>query len=69
MSAQNTETTEMIIEGANCPFCLNDTLEKLRTQPGVVDAHLSATDHCVRVEYEGPWRPAGGRRIVRRPRR
>ena len=53
MSINKFETTEIIINGANCPFCLNDTLEKLRSQPGVVDARLSATDHCLRVEHEG----------------
>lgn len=52
-STENTETTEIVINGANCAFCLNDTLEKLRAQPGVVDAQLSATDHCLRVEHEG----------------
>lgn len=53
MSAQDTETTEIIVQGANCTYCLNATLEKLREQPGVVEAHLSAADHCLRVEYKG----------------
>ena len=53
MSTEKTEITEIVVDGANCPFCLNDTLEKLRSHPGVVDARLSATDHCIRVEHEG----------------
>lgn len=53
MNIEKTETTEIVIQGANCPFCLNDTLEKLRAQPGVVNAQISAIDHCIRVEHEG----------------
>lgn len=51
MTGSNTETTEMIIEGANCSVCLNKTLDELRLQPGVISAHLSATDRCLKVEH------------------
>lgn len=53
MSAPTTETTEYIVKGANCSVCLNATLDALRAQPSVVDAHLSATDHCIRIEHDG----------------
>lgn len=52
MNETNTETTEIVIQGANCSLCLNDTLNMLREQPGVVEVHLSATDHCLRIEHE-----------------
>ena len=53
MSKKGTETTELIIEGANCPFCLNATLEALNAQPGVTEAYLSAINHCIHIEHEG----------------
>lgn len=52
MSEPNTETIEMIIQGANCALCLNVTLDQLRAQPGVVGVHLSAANQCLRIEHE-----------------
>jgi len=46
-------TTEIRVVGANCPWCLNETLERLRDQPGVVDAHASMSDQCLRIEHDG----------------
>lgn len=44
------DTTEMNIEGANCSFCLNETLDVLRSQEGVESASVSAVDGCLVVE-------------------
>ena len=46
-----TTTTEIRIVGANCPWCLNDTIERLRDHPGVVDAHASMSEQCLRIEH------------------
>lgn len=45
-------TTEIIVEGANCNFCMNETLDLLRRQPGVLAAHSSMTGGCLVVEHE-----------------
>jgi hypothetical protein len=46
-------TTEMRIEGANCPYCLNEAIDRLRHEPGVHGVHASSTDGCLVVEHEG----------------
>lgn len=53
MAIEKTKTTEIIVKGANCSHCLNNTLEKLRAQPGIVDVQISAVDHCIRLEHNG----------------
>ena len=45
-------TTEMVIDGANCPYCLNATLDVLRSETGVSNAQLSALNGCLVVEHE-----------------
>lgn len=45
-----TTTTEMNIEGANCTFCLNATLDALRAVDGVEDVSVSSVTGCLVVE-------------------
>lgn len=44
-------TTEIDVAGANCPWCLNEMLDALRRQPGVVAADTSMGDGCLRLEH------------------
>jgi hypothetical protein len=46
-------TTEIEVDGANCPWCFNDTLDVLRRTPGVRAVGGSITGHCVRVVHDG----------------
>jgi hypothetical protein len=50
-AAHETATTEISIAGANCPWCLNDTLDVLRREPGVVSVAASIAGQCLRVEH------------------
>lgn len=43
-------TTEMDIKGADCPFCLNATLDALRSRDGVENAFISAVNGCLVVK-------------------
>lgn len=43
--------TELIIEGANCPQCLNETLDRLRGLPGVRSAEASSVHGCLVVDH------------------
>ncbi|MGE3447799.1 MAG: hypothetical protein AB7H92_09500 [Microbacteriaceae bacterium] len=52
-SAGETVTTEISIAGANCPWCFNDTLDRLRHEPGVVSVVASIAGQCLRVEHRG----------------
>ena len=52
-SSPPTTTTEIDIGGANCPWCLNETVDVLRARPGVVGVDASITGQCVRVEHRG----------------
>lgn len=44
--------TELQIEGANCPVCLNATLEALRVTPGVRSVATSASGGCLAIDYD-----------------
>ena len=44
--------TELRIDGANCSYCLNDTLAALRAAPGVRDVHTSSTSGCLGIEHD-----------------
>src|SRR3546814_3923061 len=46
-------TTEIDIAGANCPWVFNETLDRLRAEPGVVDARASMRGQCLRIEHRG----------------
>jgi hypothetical protein len=45
--------TEIAITGANCPWCFNETVDRLRAEPGVVAVHGSLGAHCLRVHHDG----------------
>lgn len=44
-------TTEITIEGANCPWCFNETIELLRREPGVVGVDASIGQQCVSIRH------------------
>lgn len=44
--------TELRIDGANCPACLNTTLDALRAVPGVHDVTTSSAGGCLAVEHD-----------------
>lgn len=56
--------TEMHIDGANCSYCLNDTLAALRAAPGVRDVTTSSTSGCLAIEHDD-LEPEALVRIVR----
>jgi len=45
--------TELRIEGANCPTCLNATLDALRQLPGVDRVALSSASGCLAIDHAG----------------
>src|SRR3546814_16417083 len=51
-------TTEIDIAGANCPWCLHETLDLLRADPGLVDAPASKRGHSLRMAERGLPPPA-----------
>jgi hypothetical protein len=44
---------EIDIPGANCSYCLNETIDALRAHPLVVHDEASATGQCLLVEHSG----------------
>lgn len=44
--------TEVKIEGADCTYCLNDTVAVLRGLDGVEAVSASITDGCIAVDHE-----------------
>jgi hypothetical protein len=44
-------TTEITVAGANCPWCLNETLELLRREPGVAGVDANIAGQCLRVRH------------------
>jgi copper chaperone CopZ len=44
--------TELSIDGANCPLCLNATLDALRTMPGVHDVVTSSVAGCLAIDHD-----------------
>jgi copper chaperone CopZ len=44
--------TEMRIDGANCPICLNTTLDALRAVPGVQHVSMSSVEGCVAIDHD-----------------
>jgi len=45
--------TELRIEGANCPTCLNATLDALRATSGVRHATTSSVAGCLAIDHDG----------------
>ncbi|HEY3485963.1 MAG TPA: hypothetical protein VGK49_11295 [Ilumatobacteraceae bacterium] len=52
MSPHPTTSTEIMVSGANCPWCLNETLDLLRREPGVVSVHASAAGECITIRHD-----------------
>lgn len=44
-------TTEITITGANCPWCFNETLDRLRAEPGVIGAQATMSGQCIRIDH------------------
>lgn len=44
--------TELRIDGANCPTCLNATIDALRATPGVRHVATSGTDGCLAIDHD-----------------
>lgn len=45
--------TELRVEGANCPICLDNALDALRGVDGIISVSASIRSGCVNVEHEG----------------
>lgn len=45
--------TEIKVAGANCPWCLNDALDRLRSLEGVTAARSWMTSECIQVTHHG----------------
>jgi len=45
--------SEISVEGANCPWCFNETIDRLRVEPGVEAVTGSLTAQCLRVDHDG----------------
>lgn len=52
MASQGVTTTEIAVAGANCPWCFSDTVDLLRSEPGVVSVRGSIAGECIRVDHE-----------------
>jgi copper chaperone CopZ len=44
--------TKLQIEGANCPMCLNDLIDRLRGVDGINSVDSSIGDGCVAVDHD-----------------
>jgi hypothetical protein len=53
VSTEPVETTEIIVSGANCPWCLRETLDQLRREPGVEAVTSSTVGQCIEVRHRG----------------
>ena len=45
------DAIEIKVAGADCPWCLNDTLDQLRAITGVTGVHASMTGMCIKVAH------------------
>ncbi len=45
--------TNLRVDGANCPFCLNDVIDHLRTIDGISAVNSSITEGCIAIDHEG----------------
>lgn len=46
-------TTEILLDGANCSLCFNETARSLTAQPGVVAVNGSIGEQCFRIDHDG----------------
>lgn len=52
MTGGATSHTELRIDGANCPHCLNATVEALQAVPGVHRVVTSSVAGCLSIEHD-----------------
>lgn len=45
-------TTEITVPGANCSWCLNETLDLLRAEPGVSAAVADIGRQCLIIDHD-----------------
>jgi copper chaperone CopZ len=45
--------TELRVDGANCPLCLNELIDRLRSVAGVNSVASSITEGCIAIDHEG----------------
>ena len=46
-------SVEVRISGANCPGCLNETLQAIRSEPGIDGTAVSYSDGCLAIRHRG----------------
>ena len=45
--------TELRVDGANCPLCLNELIDRLRSVDGVNSVTSSISEGCIAIDHEG----------------
>ena len=45
--------TELRVDGANCPLCLNGLIDRLRSVDGVNSVTSSISEGCIAIDHEG----------------
>ena len=43
--------TNLRVDGANCPFCLNDVIDHLRSVDGITSVDSSISEGCIAIEH------------------
>ena len=46
--------TELRVDGANCPLCLNDLIDRLRSVDGVNSVTSSISEGCIAIDHDSP---------------
>jgi len=44
--------TNLRVDGANCPFCLNDVIDHLRRIDGITSVDSSISEGCIAIEHD-----------------
>jgi len=44
--------TNLRVDGANCPFCLNDVIDHLRNVDGITSVDSSISQGCIAIEHD-----------------
>lgn len=45
-------TLELRVPGANCPWCFNDAIDKIRQTAGVTEVRASIHDDCIEIQHQ-----------------
>ena len=49
--------TNLRVDGPNCPFCLNDVIDHLRSVDGITSVDSSISDGCIAIDtLMSTWR-------------